>query len=102
MVDEPVLKHGWVNKPKGMLQVLYERGWIDPTKPKSTYLVDDKDDKLGLRSMVARMPDFNSEQTRLQYMGTKLGMVVDRSPKYHLEIAGEGVEYSWAPIVLML
>ena len=23
---------GWVGKPKGSLQILYERGWIDPDK----------------------------------------------------------------------
>ena len=25
-----VIKEGWVMKPKGALQILYERGWIDP------------------------------------------------------------------------
>lgn len=90
-MDEPVLEQEWVNKPKGMLQVLYVRRWIDPTKTKSTYLVNNKDDKLGLRLMVARMPDFGSKQTHLQHMG----IGVDRSPKHHPEIAREGVEYSW-------
>ena len=31
----------------------------------------------------------------LQMMGQKLGAVVDRTPKCHCEIAGEGIEYSW-------
>ena len=39
--------------------------------------------------------DFEEEETMLQYMGTKMGVVVDRSPKGHAEIAGEGIEYSW-------
>ena len=25
----------------------------------------------------------------------KMGAILDRSPKYHCEIAGEGIEYSW-------
>ena len=24
------IREGWINKPKGALQLLYERGWIDP------------------------------------------------------------------------
>ena len=36
-VEEPEIKPGWVNKPKGMLQILYERGYIDNNKPLSTY-----------------------------------------------------------------
>ena len=26
------IKPGWVNKPKGAHQILFERGWINPTK----------------------------------------------------------------------
>jgi len=31
----------------------------------------------------------------MQYIGTKLGVEVMLTPKYHYEIAGEGVEYRW-------
>jgi hypothetical protein len=27
---EDVIEEGWLNKPKGSLQILYERGFIDP------------------------------------------------------------------------
>ena len=27
-----VVEEGWMGKPKGLLQVLWERGWIDETK----------------------------------------------------------------------
>jgi hypothetical protein len=30
--EEPVILEGWYGKPKGMLQVLWERGFIDSTK----------------------------------------------------------------------
>jgi hypothetical protein len=31
-------------------------------------------------------------ESRLQYVGQKLGLMIDRSPKYHPECAGEGIE----------
>ena len=31
----------------------------------------------------------------LQAMGRSMGVIVDRSPKCHPKLAGEGVEYSW-------
>jgi hypothetical protein len=39
-VDE--IKEGWYGKPKGLFQVLWERGWIDPTKRYSDYSLDGK------------------------------------------------------------
>jgi hypothetical protein len=53
VVEEPLLKHGWLNKPKGLLQLLWERGFIDPSKPRQNYVVDDKPGCKGLRTMVA-------------------------------------------------
>jgi hypothetical protein len=32
----------------------------------------------------------------LQYYGRLMGVVVDRTPKCHCELAGEGIKYSWA------
>lgn len=40
--------------------------------------------------------DFRNEITLLQYHASKLGVILDRSPKCHPEIAGEGIEYGWA------
>ena len=37
-----------------------------------------------------------SEITSLQFHGNKLGVTIDRSPKCHPEIAGEGIEFLWA------
>jgi hypothetical protein len=31
-VEEQKVKEGWLGKPKGMLQILWERGWIDSSK----------------------------------------------------------------------
>ena len=40
--------------------------------------------------------DFKNKETALQYLGTQLGVRVELTPKIHAELAGEGVEYSWA------
>lgn len=101
---------GWVDEPKGMLQVQFERGNIDPKKydpiakrdNKVYYTVDGKKDAYGnfiedssLRRMTERMPDFVSEETLLQYHAKRIGVAVDHSPKAHPEVAGEGIEYGW-------
>jgi hypothetical protein len=31
-VQEQEVKGGWLGKPKGMLQILWERGWINSSK----------------------------------------------------------------------
>jgi hypothetical protein len=43
--DEVV--EGWEEKPKGMLQILWQRGFIDPAKKKEYYTVDGKKDGFG-------------------------------------------------------
>ncbi|CAJ1937427.1 unnamed protein product [Cylindrotheca closterium] len=108
------IKQGWENKPKGMLQVLWERGFIDTAVPKSElwkkYPEKGQKDNLGLvmpgtalKEMVADLPDFQDEKTLLQYhaegrstAGCQIMFI--RSPKCHPEIAGEGIEYDWAGI----
>ena len=100
---------GWVGKPKGMKQVAFERGLIDLdnvnlyTKVGQTDS-DGKviDDSFSLKLMISTLTDFVEEETLLQYMTKKIGqglglsVIVDRSPKCHPEVAGEGIEYSWA------
>ena len=39
--------------------------------------------------------DFVEEETLLQYHGRQLGVLIDRTPKCHPEMAGEGIEYNW-------
>ena len=34
----------------------------------------------------------------LQHVGDKLGVTIDRTPKCHPEMAGEGIEYIWGII----
>ena len=100
--DVPVILEGWVGKPKGMLQILYERGFLDPTKINS-YTLQGKKDEYGHtvkgtshKEMMSSLVDFSEEETLLLYHGALLNVIVDRTPKCHPEIAGEGIEYDWA------
>jgi hypothetical protein len=93
---------GWGGKAKGMLQILFERGKVDPAKM-AEYTVHGKNDAFGnlmpetsLRHLMEQLSDFQDEETLLQYHGRKLGVKVDRTPKCHPEMAGEGIEYDWA------
>ena len=90
-----------MGKPTGMLQILYKRGFLVPQKIK-TYTLSGKTDQYGhllpdtsLKYMINSLHDFLNEETLLQYHGRLLGVTVDRTPKCHPEIAGEGIEYTW-------
>ena len=106
--ESKVIK-GWSAKQKGAHQILFERGWIDPSKitkytenRKNTERDSDvgNDDvtgcKFSLKELMKKQRDFVEETTLLQYYGIKMGVVVDRTPKCHPELAGEGIEYVWA------
>ena len=112
---------GWCQKPKGALQILFERGWIDPAnihlyteKGKGSMnsvsskgrdkgnssvgsvVVDPTGCCFSLRKLMKLQRDFLNEITLLQYHAKLLGVDLDRTPKCHPEIAGEGIEYVWA------
>jgi hypothetical protein len=94
---------GWQGQPKGLLQVLWERGLILEHSLEK-YTLDGRKDAItgivdlhySLRNLLAECTDFKEEETALQYLGTQLGVTVQLTPKFHAELAGEGVEYSWA------
>ena len=98
-----VIKPGWEGKPKGLLQVLGERGLIDRGML-DKYTVNGRkhpvtgamDLQYSLRHIMGSCKDFQEEETALQFLGTQLGVSVLLTPKFHAELAGEGVEYSWA------
>jgi hypothetical protein len=49
-----------------------------------------------LKYLLGNCTDFEEEETMLQLMGTKMGVLVDRTPKCHPELAGKGIEYPGA------
>jgi hypothetical protein len=107
------IKEGWVGKPKGIYQILYERGWIDLSKKYSAYTLDGKEewkDESGsimdpylpycMRHLLAACPDFRDEITAMEDLCENVStneckVSILYTPKYHCEIAGEGIEYAW-------
>lgn len=77
-----------IEQPKGLRQVLWERGLWDPeTEPKLT--LNDA------RQRLRRCEDFANQQSALQQLFSKRGHILLMSPKAHPELAGKGIEYSW-------
>jgi len=92
---------GWEHAPKGLLQVLWERGFIDPKKWQQykRRVLDDNNDlveELSMEHIMANCWDFANEKSQLEFVCEQLGARALFTTKYHAEMAGEGVEYSWA------
>jgi hypothetical protein len=95
------IQEGWVNKQKGCLQILYERGWIDESKI-SQYTMYGKKDIYGktipntsLIEMLKLQTDFANEETLIESYSRTLGVRSGKSPPGHPEVAGEGIEFVW-------
>ena len=76
---------GYVGKPKGLKQVLWERGLLE--------------EKMNLNEMRAKLEaceDFKAEVTALEGTVLARGHILLMSPKYHPEMAGAGIEFCWA------
>ena len=101
-VKEKVI-NGWVGQPKGMLQILWERGWIDEDRVSEYQLLSkdedgEIDEELSLRFLLGSCRDFVEEKSRLEYIASLYDMKIWMTPKYHAEIAGCGIEYSWGAL----
>jgi hypothetical protein len=101
--NKELVNQGWEGQPKGLMQVLWERGMIDMSSLEQ-YTLDGRKNPItgkvnlqsSLRHILANCNDFKDKETALEYLGTQLGVSVKLTPKFHAELAGEGVEYSWA------
>ncbi len=96
------LKEEWEGKPKGLLQILWERGLIDGTNL-NNYSLTGKKDALGtvdnstsLRHIMGMCTDFLNEEGMMQHIAKGLGVKVLLTPTCHADLAGEGIEYVWA------
>ena len=105
---EEAIRYGYVGKPKGLLDVLFERGFLDPERLKGgkdgdkiLYTKDTKridgipDESYSLSSMMAQCRDFQNEPTAMEELTELLGHKQEKTPKKHPEIAGRGIEYCW-------
>ena len=67
---------------------------MDPETDANGEVVDGAEE-WSLRILMASCLDFFAEEmTALQHVGKELGVSVIISPKFHAEMAGEGIEYS--------
>jgi hypothetical protein len=48
------------------------------------------------RELLGNCTDFLNEETMLQCLGRNIGIRIEHTPKFHCELAGEGIEYTWA------
>jgi hypothetical protein len=94
--------YGYVGKPKGMKQLLWERGkWRDgmhgtwDTKRRQTEVAAGRviDDTLDAQLVLLSCPDFQNENTLIADLLDARNDIVLLSPKCHPELAGCGVEY---------
>jgi hypothetical protein len=44
---------------------------------------------------MSNLKDFETQETRLCLKVKGIGVMIDRTPKCHCELAGEGIEYTW-------
>ena len=101
---------GYIDKPKGALQIACERGLIDQNgkvlngKKASLSGTKSKDAVTGVVSidketsvlrLLQQCSDFKNEQTQMSYILGLLDCKLKLTPKCHPEIAGRGIEYAW-------
>ena len=96
------IKDGLINKPKVTFQILYERGWIDPSADPNTYKWKGKTDKFGhcdesrsKKALISSQPNFLDQKTLLQHYCEKLGVLSECSPAVYYESAREGIRFNW-------
>jgi hypothetical protein len=93
----------WEGKPKGLINVCVERGLV-PLQQVLVWQYYSKngkkvngeiDESTSLVSILEDCSDFKNEVSILQKVANKYNAYAWFTPKYHCEIAGEGIEYLW-------
>lgn len=67
--------------------IAWERGLLDP-RGKYTRAM--------LVELLEQCTDFENAESNLQMIARVLNVTAERTPKFHCELAGEGIEYNWA------
>ena len=62
----------------------------------------DNGNNFSVKNMMKQQDDFVNEITLLHFHAEQMGVTLDRTPKCHPELAGEGIEYAWAFAKLFL
>jgi len=94
------IKPGWSGRGIGLLAAAYARGWVDKNNIKSYQAMKyDNEGNLvkefSLQYLLGQCADFQNEVSQLEFVCEQLGATALITPKYHAELAGEGIEYTW-------
>ena len=98
---EPIIKEGYIDKPKGMKQIAWERGLHKPEGEGKMHgkKIDPDDENvdssLSLPHVLSNCWDFAHEKTALTQLVESRGHILRMCVKGHPELAGVGIEYSW-------
>ena len=96
----PNIIEGYVGKAKGTAQILWERGLYDARmKLDAPTIIKDAVGHVvtipSMRQVLSACPDFLNEKTSMQELVESRGHILCMTPKYHPELAGVGIEFSW-------
>jgi hypothetical protein len=97
--DVQSIQQGWEGKHKGLLQVPWERWWIDEWKLDEYKIIKNDEDGIVVNNeslevtMLASYLDFANEITELQAKGEEKEVRVSPMAKFHAEMTGEGIGY---------
>jgi hypothetical protein len=81
------LGEGWIDQDH------HDRYTMDPAMNEDSEVLEGAE-YMSLKCLMASCLDFAKERTALQHVGDELGAAVIIMPKFHAELAGEGIEYS--------
>ena len=87
--EKTIVIPGYIGQPKGLKQVLYERGLYKMNEQLSFPSVPE------MKMMLGNHTDFVNEIGILEEIMVLRGHILLMSPKCHPEIAGCGIEYLW-------
>ena len=102
MEEEEIKSKGWEGQEKGLLQVLWEIGFIENTKKvKKYYTITGSKDIYGniipytrLQDLMDQAPAFQNKVTLLQEILGRLGVTIHFLPKCHAKLVGKCIKNS--------
>ena len=84
------MKPGWAGKGKGLLQVLWGRGWIDESKISQYKKIVTDDAGYIVKEMLETCTDFANEKTQLEFVCRSLGTEALITTKYPCRVCRRG------------
>ena len=99
---------GWMDNEKGLLNILWERGFMDTSRDVCTYYTlrgqedncDKKNIEKSVRELMRNCLNFIEEEKIIKNNVCNMvkhrgHIIVDGTPKCQPDLSGEGIEYYW-------